>query len=401
MRILLVTPYYIPAWGFGGPVKVVADIAQELHRRGHTVTVATTDALDAKHRIEKKQDTIDGIPVWYFPNVSTTAAFKWNIYLPRGFSSWLRQHIHEFDVIHCHDFYTGLNYSVSRIANSANVPYLIHPHGALIPTRVSARFTLLKRIWLRLFRNVLDHAATILASTEVERQEILRNQGVSADRVIVVPNGLSVSEVRGHRSMPPAHDHTGILPREKNIVYFGRIQYIKGVDISLRALALVKQGSWSYTIIGRDDGQQSGLEALAQELGIAERVHFVGPKFGPELESVLATSDIFLFNTRSESFPIAVLNACAAGVPVVASEECRVMEIASWGAGVLLPENTPQATAEVLEKLLPDTERLVAMSQAGQRLVTELFSLDTVINQLLAVYQRVSSRAVKRDTLQS
>ncbi len=388
MRILFVTPYYIPAYGFGGPVKVVADLARSLRKQGHEVTIATTDALDLHRRIAVKEDVIEGTTVHYFPNITTEAALRWNIYWPRGFRSWLAGHIHDFDVIHCHDFFTGLNIVVSDSACKAKVPYIVHPHGALIPIRQHARFTLSKRLWLRFFSKVLRRAAFVVASTEKEREEILANQHVPSSRVVVLPNGLDVEEVGRPLRDERILTHYGIQPNEPVVLYFGRLQFMKGLDISLRSLALIRELPWKYLIVGRDDGERSRLEKLAQQLGIADRILFLGPQFGKNLDRTLGLSALFLFNSRSESFPIAVLQACAAGLPAVLSPECRIPEVQSAQAGIVLTENTPEKTAQALRELLMDPERRLAMSQAGQRLVKEVFSLERVIDACLDLYQK-------------
>lgn len=389
MHILLVTPYYIPAWGFGGPVKVVSDLASALHQRGHQVTIATTDVLDRQQRIEKHQDTIDGIPVLYFRNLSNTAAFRWNVYAPRGFAAWLKKNIHQFDVVHCHDFYTGLNLTVSQVATAAGVPYIIQPHGALIPIRQQAKLHLIKKIWLSLYSRVLNQASLILASTQTEQQEINKFQKIPLNRIAVLPNGLAASSVGRPAASDEARQRYGLTQNDLVVLYFGRIQYIKGVDISLRALAAIKDLPWKYIMVGRDDGQVASLQALAQTLGITARVQFVGPKFGSELDQLLGISHVFLFNSRSESFPIAVLNACAAGLPAILSPECRLPEVETMGAGVVLAENTPTETAWVLRQLLLDTTRLEKMSLAGPKLITEKFSLDIVVEQCLNIYAAV------------
>lgn len=388
MRILLVTPYYIPAWGFGGPVKVVADLARVLHQRGHNVTVATTDVLDRQSRVTVTDDVIDGIQVKYFANPSNVAAYRWNVYAPRKFASWLKAHISEFDVIHCHDVYTGLNVDVSRIAHRARVPYLIQPHGALIPIRQRAKLQFIKTAWLKVFSHVLRDAAYVVASTPQEQKEIQTHQNVSANQVIVIPNGLDGQHLGRSAVDNEVRRQYGIGSEEVVILYFGRIQYIKGIDISLRALAEVRNVSWKYIVIGRDDGQLSILKELAQSLGIADQVQFSEPKFGMELDQVLGISDIFLFNSRSESFPIAVLNACAAGVPAILSPECRLPEVETYGAGKVLTENSPSQTARMIEQLSADTETRRLMSLAGPKLITQVFSLDRVVDQCLSAYNQ-------------
>ncbi|MGI6370993.1 MAG: hypothetical protein ACOX0G_00830 [Patescibacteria group bacterium] len=84
MRVLQVIPYYEPAWGFGGPVVVCSILAKELVKRGHTLTVLTTDAFDKQRRIKKNNTTINGVKVCRLPNLSTYLAKEQIFIYPRG-----------------------------------------------------------------------------------------------------------------------------------------------------------------------------------------------------------------------------------------------------------------------------------------------------------------------------
>ncbi len=390
MRILLVTPYYIPAWGFGGPVKVVSDLARELVKAGHQVTVVTTDAFEATRRISQTKDQIEGYTVLYFRNLNAWAAVRLNAYLPQGFARWLRRHIREFDVIHCHDYYTGLNAIVARIAPVAHVPFVVQPHGALISTRIQARFGWVKRWWLRRNRAVAKQAARIIASTDRERQELITTLDLPRDRVVVIPNGLDERAVKTLRPDERRRNQLGVQPSERVILYFGRIQYIKGVDITIEALARLKDIPWRFVLVGRDDGELTKLQDQARRLGVIDRLMFMGPQFGTDLKSLMSFSDVFVFNSRSESFPIAVLNACAAGLPMVLSPECRLPEVGEWKAGIVLTENTPEQTVNALRQILSDPTLQSTMRQSGQRLVRKKFTLRNVVSMCLELYRSVS-----------
>jgi glycosyltransferase involved in cell wall biosynthesis len=387
MRILFVTPYFVPAWSFGGPVKVVYELSKELIRQGHEVTVATTDVLNQKQRHNKRNDTLEGIKIIYFKNLSNQLAYRLNLYFPRGFKKWLRSNIKSFDLIHCHDLFTWLNVIVSRLAPRFQVPFLVQPHGALNQTRRQAHLRTLKSIFLKLYPLILNSASLIITSTEWEKNnEISRLSATFKQKTKVVPNGLSLNQLRPPKPSALLRDKLGFKPKEKFILYFGRIQYIKGLDITLKALALIKDFPVRYVIIGRDEKTWSKLKKLASDLKIENKIIFLGPIFGQDLAEYLATADLFIFNSRSESLPMAVLDACAAGLPVIISPNCNLPEVAESGAGTVLKNNTPEETAQAIIEYFNQPGKQPIMRQKCHQLIIDHFNLEKITKQYLALY---------------
>lgn len=389
MRILIVTPYFVPAWSRGGPVKVVAGLAASFVARGHQVTIATTDVLEPGKRVADRAARIGGADVVYFRNVSNELALKWNAYVPAGFYSWCRQYVRDYDVVHCHDFYTWMNVVVSRLAPKFGVPYVIQAHGALNQERIDARFQGVKNIFLRLFAHILDRASAVVISTEQERQQLLRRNPQLGNKLTVITNGIVPSPAQLTAPDDAIRRRYTVDPGEKMIVYFGRLQYIKGIDISLQALALLPEMPFKYVLIGRDEGQLEELLSLAASLGIRERVVPLGPIFGPERDIILSNADVFLFNSRSEGLPMAVLDACAAGLPSILSPGCNVPEVGEYGAGFVLGQNTAAATAEALRTVLNDPARHAGMRRRCLDVVRERFNLATVTDRYLDLYHRL------------
>lgn len=390
MRILFVTPYFVPAWSFGGPVKVVYELSKELTQRGHEVTVATTDVLNQKQRHNKKTDTLEGIKIIYFKNLSNRLAYRLNLYLPRGFRKWLKSNIKSFDLIHCHDLFTWLNVTVSRLAPSHQVPFIVQPHGALNQARRQARLRTFKSIFLKFYPQILKSASLIITSTEWEKNnEISRLSVTFKQKTRIVPNGLSLNQLRPPKPSASLRAKLGFKPEEKFILYFGRIQYIKGLDITLRALALIKNFSFKYVIIGRDEKTWPKLKRLASDLKIENKIILLGPIFGNDLAEYLATADLFVFNSRSESLPMAVLDACAAGLPVIISPNCNLPEVAEFGAGVVLKNNTSEETAAAIKKYFNEPEKQTMMRQKCHQLIIDHFNLEKITKQYLSIYNQV------------
>lgn len=391
MRILFVIPYFAPAWSFGGPIKVVMELSKELLRQGHEVTVATTDVLDRKHRHNKSIDTIDGIEVHYFKNISNTLAARANVYMPRGFRAWLKKNIRKYDVVHCHDLYTWLHVAVAEIAPQSGVSFLVQPHGALNSTRVAAGKTGFKKAFLKLYPSILREASALIASTAKEKKdEIGAYDSSLLPKTFVVANGISTTQIAAPHADDAERQRLGLRPGERMLVYFGRIQHIKGIDITLRALSLLPDVQYRFFVIGRDDGVLAQLQDLAKELKIHGRIVWVGPTFGAKLAVYLANADAFLFNSRSEALPMAVLDAAAAGLPPIISPYCNLPEVAAHGAGVVLSKNTPETTAAAIRQYLTDPSAARTMRENCHRLIREHFNIASIAQTYLALYKSLT-----------
>src|SRR5437867_1263362 len=130
LRILHVTPYFADAWAYGGIPRVVTTLTRGLARRGHAVTVCTTDARDASARVPSGDArTADGVDVRIFPNFSNRLAYHLQLFLPIGFDRFLRSHAAAFDIAHLHACRNLLGVMAARRLRAAGVPYVLEPNG--------------------------------------------------------------------------------------------------------------------------------------------------------------------------------------------------------------------------------------------------------------------------------
>src|SRR5512142_837227 len=147
MRILHVTPYYAPAWSYGGVVSAVTGLATAQAERGHHVTVLTTDALDATHRADLSPTSDSGVQVIRCRNVSNTIRARYNLSLPVGFRRAFQRLAADADVVHTHELRTVENLLIDH-----QKPVVLSPHGTLPYGTGRSAF---KRAWDRLFGRTL------------------------------------------------------------------------------------------------------------------------------------------------------------------------------------------------------------------------------------------------------
>ena len=131
MRVLQVTPYYAPAWAYGGPPRVMSDFASGLAARGHEVDVLTTDVLDDERRATPREEVLDGVRVLRLPNLSNTLAWRTKKYLPRGLVRRLAVEAPRYDVVHVTDVRTYLTASAFLATTARRTPLALSAHGSL------------------------------------------------------------------------------------------------------------------------------------------------------------------------------------------------------------------------------------------------------------------------------
>lgn len=375
MRILLATPYAPPAYAFGGPVRVIETVCAGLLDAGQEVTVVTTDALDHQRRVPAGTPGVpDGVRAVRFPNLHHGLAARAMGWTPRGYHAWLRRHAGEFDVVHLNDIYSVVAVAGARAAVRAGVPYVLQPHGSTPASQERGRAGV-KRAFMALWgRRLLGEASALLAATARERADLVA-AGAPADRIADVPPPLRLPHIEGR---PP-------LPETPTVVFLGRLDPIKRVNLLLRAAARV--GGVRVRIVG-EGPEEPALRRLAAELGVD--VEWAGFLDGEPKVRALQAAHVKVLLSRSEGLPVAALEAMACGTPVVLSPECNLPE-ADGAAGVV--RDVAHAHAAIAD-VLADRERYAA----GARQLAARFDAPAVMKRLQAVYADVARRAVTTST---
>lgn len=386
MKILQVIPYFVPAWDYGGPLRVCYELSKELVRRGQEVTVYTTDTLDANSRVEKKEEVIDGIKVKRFRNLSNTLACKHNIFLPLDMLLVIKKELPNFNVIHMHDYRTMQNVIVHHCAKKDAIPYVFQAHGALprIAAKQRSKYVY-DAIW---GRKLLEDASKVIALTEAEAERY-KSMGVSKERIEIVPNGIALSEFDNLPERGEFRKKYGLNDNEKIILYLGRIHQTKGIDLLARAFAALSANfnDAKLVIIGPDDGYLPALKELINELGIEERVLFAGPLYKEEKIKAYIDADVFV-TPSFYGFPVTFLEACACGLPVITTQVGDTLDWLDGQAGLVVPYDKEQLRDALLH-ILGDDKIGREFGEKGRLLVREKFNWVKIAGQVEKVYQSV------------
>jgi len=386
MHILHLTPYYAPAYAFGGVVRSVEGMARALARRGHTVTVLTTDALNQNARYDDSADEIrEGVRVVRAANLSPTLRGRYNLSTPNKLHKLAQELLPAADVVHCHEFRTTENLMVTRLAAEMNKPLVLSPHGTLTPETGRSG---LKALWDRLLSPAVarrfDH---IIGLTEAESAEVqmiwprFGRRRISA-AFSVIPNGVDPADYE-NLSGRDSFRHWYGLGDAVVCLFMGRLHERKGAHKLVEAFKQANIPNTRLVIAGPDEGMLATIQAMADE-----RIVITGYLDGEERLAALASADMLALPAVGEGLPMVVLEAMAAGLPVIVSPECHLPEIAQHSAGI---ETKPEIAAltNALQQLLTDGEKRKQMGAAARQLVQERFTWDAVAEQLETVYGKL------------
>ena len=237
----------------------------------------------------------------------------------------------------------------------------------------------------RLANRVTD---LIVANSEAVKQDVVRQEKVRSSKIRVIYNGInpSMCNVPADAGLRAS---LGIPEKAKVVGVVANLIHYKGHRFFLQACQeiKVKHSEVKFLLIG--DGPCKGeLEAFAQELGLEKDVLFLGGR--QDIPQLLALMDVAVLPSLEEGFPNAVLEAMAAGKPVVASRVGGVPEAVVHGeTGLLIPPEDQAALAEAICWLLVHPTEAGRFGEAGRRRVAERFNLSTMVRQYEAVYERL------------
>lgn len=322
-----------------------------------------------------------------------------------GTENWLQTIINDFkpQIIHNHGIWLGFNHQVNRCAQKNQLPIVLSTHGCLDPHAFSHR-AWKKKLALALYqRKDLEAVDCFHAASELEAESI-RKTGLRQP-IAVIPNGIEIPAAAdkgegikdkgemGERSLTSDLRPLTSSPRSgfRYALFIGRLHPIKNLPTLLRAWADVRPEGWVLRLAGADEvDHRAELEALAKELGISERVEFLGPKYGKDKEELFRSSELAFLVSHSENFGIAAAEALGWGMPVVASKStpwaCLEEENIGWWVDKDV-EGIVSALSEYMK--LSDSSR-VEMSKRAAVYAAATFGWSAIAHTFENVYGWIS-----------
>ena len=289
------------------------------------------------------------------------------------------------EVIHAHQ-YTPFFYSAIAAQLAGARPRVIFTeHGRHFPDVVSTRRRLVNR-WI--LDRLADH---VNAVCEFSARSLSQVDGFSRDRIEVIPNGVDLPRYGREADIAGLRQRLGLDPTRRYVTTIARFHPVKDHRTLFHAFAEVAPLRRDVDLLLAGDGAlRETLELLARDLKIASRVHFLGVR--GDVADLLRASDVFALTSVSEAASITLLEAMAAGLPVVVTAVGGNPEIVRDGVdGLLAPRGDSHAVAKALVRVLDDGRLAYNMGQAGTERVRTTYRLDDTVERYFALYAGTSA----------
>lgn len=350
--------------------------AVELTRRGHRVHVITRAVAGRPEREE-----LDGVTVWRWIRPRELGPVFGVSFVATLWAA-LRRLRGEFDLVHCHQ---GLWEAVAAglAAPRLGKPSVVQPaaggqFGEFEQLRRTRGRTLLRRLILR-------NAHFVAISDEIDRE--LGELGVAGERRTRLASGVDTDEFS-----PGCSPVECQLPQRPRVLFLGRLHAQKNLTTLLAAWPQVRRVVPASLLLAGEGPERNRLHAQAQELGVADSVHFVGAVSNPV--EYLRTADAFVLPSLAEGMSNSLLEAMAVGLPVAVSRIGGNTDVVADGqTGLLVEPHDAAAWAAAIVRLLAAPEFGRQLGAAARELVSARYSIQAVVDQYIRLYQRLLAGA--------
>jgi glycosyltransferase involved in cell wall biosynthesis len=388
---------------YGGPSTACPALCRALAEAGHEVVIYTTDAGVARRKETPLDRPVrkDGYEIRYFPAWRHPREFK----ISTGLFAGLRAELSGFDVVHIYSYYGFWVWAAVRTCCERGVPFLLHPHGSLDPFLLG-RHSIRKGIYARTIgERCWGRAAGLLFNSEEERRLALGGRSASSKKTsppsFVVPVGIEpewfeepgyAAEERVRQLLPNCTES----PESEWIVFFGRLDFKKGLDLLVRAFAeLARRRPLVRLILAGPEspGYAAKVRGWLDREGLLDRATFTGPLEGRARVALVRRARLLALLSYSENFGQVVAEAMAARVPVVISNRVNISgDIAAARAGIVVPCDASRA-ANAMQTVLDDSAGAEQMGERGRVWAERYWTWPVVAEQMLAAYASVIGRA--------
>lgn len=394
MNILQITKSFYPAVSFGGTVTSTYNIAKYLVKRGHDVTVYTTDAsnISTNERFLEKYQKIDGVKVFRFRNL----AKFYGLFVSPGIIHGLLETISNFDVVHLHEYRTFQNLAF-HFLNTTGIPYILSCHGEFAYTEESLDWFFTRRLFEYTFgRKLLNGASKLFALTKFEAAQFF-DAGIARDKVAIIPNGV---DLQGsiNISLSDSFRESFDIGEEKIVLYLGRLHKIKGIDILVKAFALLsnERNNVKLLLAGPDHGFMNYLKKLVGDLNLEDKVLFTGSLSRKQVLAAYLASTVVVYPSIQEALGIVPLEAAMMGKAVIVSDVPTMDFVKKGSFGLTVKYGNVNQLKVALEMILDNPEMSRELGKKGREFVNQNYSWESIVKMIENEYYQVAGQLARK-----
>jgi glycosyltransferase involved in cell wall biosynthesis len=392
MKILHITPSVSILRG--GPSQAALEMVHALRQQGVDAEIATTnDHGDGLLDVPLQQRTdYEGVPTYFFPRFSPPIAALREFAFSAAMTQWVWRHIERYDLLHVHAIFSYPSTMAMAIARRKRVPYIVRTLGQLCEWSMQ-QSALKKKFYLSLVERQNLSQSQAVHFTSAQEQDEAKLLGLDAPGLII-PHGLNIQP-----TIPDAHQklrqHLGLPLDEPIILFLSRLHPKKGLEYLIPALSQLQQHRFTFLLAGRGDADyEAEIQSLLDSVNLRHRTHMMGFVKGEEKNLVLQGSDLFALTSHSENFGISVLEALAAGLPVLITPGVALSEVVGQHNLGYISDLTVPAIQSALSHYFQQPDLAQEIRNRARQFVAQQYSWDGVARTLQQNYLRILKNPV-------
>ena len=318
-------------------------------------------------------------------NLVTIPCINKRFYLPLVFDSRIAESIRKADVVHLMGHWTIINLISYYWIRKYKKPYVVCPAGAL---PIFGRSKLLKKIYNFFGGSAYIKNANMSVAISNDEFDYFYEYGVEPKKIILLPNGI---EPKSYRYKDDKHIRDKYIIGEAPFLLFvGRLNFIKGPDLLLKAFAIISKDYPNYLLIfaGKDDGMEDELKESVEKHNIRSRVKFIGFVQDQLKSELYHAADLLVIPSRLEAMSIVVLESAITGTPVLMTNTCGLNEMSGEHGGLSVNPDS-LSIAEGLSTLLVKHSELALRGKKLKHYVEKKFYWSSIIKDYVQMYENI------------